>query len=384
MAEYLEKILKELNISNIQDFNKLLNSESSSSSLRIINSNNAESTIGIEYNREEGRIFKDKIEFKECIIDLPNLNLRDSGEINFIDCIFTGRVLIGAADMKSILIDSCIFLDEVIIGMAGIKSEICIYKANFAKLVFESLEAFSIYLADCRIDIFEIVESKINEMRTVSNSISQINVSQTYFRKIYFPHAQIDFNAFKGTSRWRYFSKKASLSHKKNLETVPHSNLFLFVNVTTDEFVDDIIFRREKDTLDFISNCTDIKNNRENYSEIVMNSSIYSQSNSVAKIFMYLFGSFVKPKLILMYAALVYVLFAAIYSTMPLTFKIGDSVSCISFINALYFSGITFTTIGYGDIVPVGFAKYLSVIEGGLGIFLSSSFLVSLIRKYCD
>lgn len=50
--------------------------------------------------------------------------------------------------------------------------------------------------------------------------------------------------------------------------------------------------------------------------------------------------------------------------------------------NSLYFSLITFTTIGYGDISPVGFLKLVAASEGLLGIFLTSSLLVTLTRKY--
>ena len=53
-----------------------------------------------------------------------------------------------------------------------------------------------------------------------------------------------------------------------------------------------------------------------------------------------------------------------------------------SILDAIYYSGITFLTIGYGDIHPANLlAKILSVIEGFLGIFLMSYFTVSFVRK---
>lgn len=384
MAEYLANILKELKISSRHDFDILLKSGQEIPSLEVVDASNAKDVIGIEYDQEEGRIYKEEIEFEGCIINLPTLNLRDSAKVSFVNCIVVGRVLFGAKDYKSILVDSCIFLDETVIGMAGVKDDVCIYKANFAKLVFESLEAITVYIADCRIGKFEVTESNISNLRAVGNSITNISVSQTIFENILFPYGQVDFSNFKGKNRHRFFSKKRCLTYRKNLESSPTPNLFKFVYVTVDEFVDDIMYRKEKETLDFLCNYTDIKNNREYFSDIMINSSIYSQKNILLKLFMWLFGAFVKPSLIVMYGLLVFLIYALIYSNPELYFKVGDNITNIDFLNALYFSGITFTTIGYGDIAPTGLAKIISISEGILGIFLSSSFLVSLIRKYCD
>lgn len=53
-----------------------------------------------------------------------------------------------------------------------------------------------------------------------------------------------------------------------------------------------------------------------------------------------------------------------------------------SWINGLYFSGVTFLTIGYGDIAPLLVAtKILAPIEGVMGLFLMSYFTVSVVRK---
>lgn len=47
-----------------------------------------------------------------------------------------------------------------------------------------------------------------------------------------------------------------------------------------------------------------------------------------------------------------------------------------------YFSGISFTTIGYGDWRPVGFSQVVAMLEGLLGITLSACFTISLTRRY--
>jgi len=52
------------------------------------------------------------------------------------------------------------------------------------------------------------------------------------------------------------------------------------------------------------------------------------------------------------------------------------------FANALYFSVISFTTVGYGDFTPVGLTKLVAMIEVFCGIFIIPLFIVGLSRKY--
>lgn len=51
------------------------------------------------------------------------------------------------------------------------------------------------------------------------------------------------------------------------------------------------------------------------------------------------------------------------------------------FFTYLYFSAITYTTVGYGDLTPIGYARFLSASEGFLGIFMMSAFTVTFARK---
>lgn len=49
--------------------------------------------------------------------------------------------------------------------------------------------------------------------------------------------------------------------------------------------------------------------------------------------------------------------------------------------NYLYFTLITYTTIGYGDITPSGIAKIIAATEGLIGIFMTAIFTVTFTRK---
>jgi hypothetical protein len=52
------------------------------------------------------------------------------------------------------------------------------------------------------------------------------------------------------------------------------------------------------------------------------------------------------------------------------------------FLKAFYFSVVTFTTVGYGDLIPVGVNKIVAMIEAFCGIFIMPLFVIGLSRKY--
>lgn len=52
-----------------------------------------------------------------------------------------------------------------------------------------------------------------------------------------------------------------------------------------------------------------------------------------------------------------------------------------TFGNCLYYSAITFFTVGYGDYFALGWVKPIAVIEGFSGVFLMSYFTVAFVRK---
>lgn len=49
--------------------------------------------------------------------------------------------------------------------------------------------------------------------------------------------------------------------------------------------------------------------------------------------------------------------------------------------NSLYYSGITFFTVGYGDYYVQGILKPFAIFEGFCGVFLMSYFTVAFVRK---
>ena len=106
------------------------------------------------------------------------------------------------------------------------------------------------------------------------------------------------------------------------------------------------------------------------------------------------FTNWYNVMLSIFFAILIY---ATIYCIAPLFYQLGwtsigyiNGISIqISSVSAffqyiglnLYFSIITFTTIGYGDLLPAGLLSFIAGIEGFTGILLTSLFLVTLAKR---
>lgn len=79
--------------------------------------------------------------------------------------------------------------------------------------------------------------------------------------------------------------------------------------------------------------------------------------------------------------------FSILYMILPL-FTHADIVSSVGdpdrlnvFEKSFYHSAITFFTIGYGDYYPSGHVRWLSAVEGWVGVFLMSYFTVAFVRR---
>lgn len=56
-------------------------------------------------------------------------------------------------------------------------------------------------------------------------------------------------------------------------------------------------------------------------------------------------------------------------------------MNLMHFFNALYFSVVTFTTLGYGDISPLGFSRLIAASEAFVGSFTLALFVVVFVKK---
>ncbi|MEE3097943.1 MAG: potassium channel family protein [Bacteroidota bacterium] len=92
------------------------------------------------------------------------------------------------------------------------------------------------------------------------------------------------------------------------------------------------------------------------------------------------------PFRVLFSIVIVNFIFSGIYS---LLYSSVNYLTCLVSFNGLsekvwtnlYFSAITFFTVGYGDCSPMGYFKIIAPIEGFIGVFLMTYFTVAFVRK---
>jgi len=93
------------------------------------------------------------------------------------------------------------------------------------------------------------------------------------------------------------------------------------------------------------------------------------------------------PGRVLLSVVLFWVFFGTLYFTVDIS-GLGKTVSSVGnpdnlsvLLQSFYHSAVTFFTIGYGDVYPMGLSRVLSGIEGFMGVFMMSYFTVAFVRK---
>lgn len=93
------------------------------------------------------------------------------------------------------------------------------------------------------------------------------------------------------------------------------------------------------------------------------------------------------PGRVLLSVIVFWLFFGTIYFILELS-GIGKTVSSVgnpdnmsSLFQSFYHSAVTFFTIGYGDVYPMGVSRILSGLEGFTGVFMMSYFTVAFVRK---
>jgi len=93
------------------------------------------------------------------------------------------------------------------------------------------------------------------------------------------------------------------------------------------------------------------------------------------------------PGRVLLSVVFFWIFFGTTYFIIHLS-GLGQTMSSVQnpdklspFLQSFYHSAITFFTIGYGDVFPMGLSRIVSGLEGFMGVFMMSYFTVAFVRK---
>ena len=331
---------------------------------------------------DESRIYHGRLEFKNIVFDIPDLRIENTRFISFINCIFMGNVKIGqkmSDEIESIYFDYCIFTGPLSISSTKISGSVTLNSINAGNITLCAINSQAMNFSYCRIANLLVEECDAIEFFTFCNEFLYLNMGKNNFKHISFNHAQLNI---------------------KNQPALPDENFGKRISDSFNEFCFTSKADLEKisatgkralrnSTFRFLAAHSDIGLDREATGRLKYLQTLVCQPNRFMYWIQRLIGGFANPFRIVLLACATLALFAFVFYLPFFHFSASnaDGVSVarpLTLAEAFYYSGITFTTIGYGDIFPIGWARPLSVAEGLLGIILTSSFLVSLVRKYIE
>ena len=117
---------------------------------------------------------------------------------------------------------------------------------------------------------------------------------------------------------------------------------------------------------------------------------LFSSKRFISKLVEFSCGYGERPLRIVILSAMVILLFTSIFfitglnnagEIIQISFSASTNENILNLLNALYFSVVTFTTLGYGDILPIGISKLFAGIEALLGGFILALFVVVFVKK---
>ncbi len=87
--------------------------------------------------------------------------------------------------------------------------------------------------------------------------------------------------------------------------------------------------------------------------------------------------------LLMLCCALFYFIFGLRHGDQMLVLSLHNSLldNLYNFVAAIYFSIVTFTTLGYGDITPIGYSRLIAAFEAFTGSFTIALFVVVFVKK---
>jgi hypothetical protein len=332
---------------------------------------------------DESRTYRERLEFENTIFDVPNLLVANSRYVSFINCIFMGNVTINQkiTEIKSIYFDYCIFSGSLRIASTEKVGSVTLNSVNAGDVALLGVGSPSMDISNCRIGNLLIAECEVTEFQTFCNEFFYVDIGSNKFGHVSFSHSQLN------------IKNQPALPDKRLVKKISESfsEFFFAPEHNLDKMSATEKKRLRSSTFRFLATHSDIDLNREAMGHLKYLQVLAYQPNKLLRWIQVVIGGFVMPLRIAKLAFIILTTFALFFCYLPCCqFFVHNTdgasvVRSLTFAEAFYYSGITFTTIGYGDISPIGgWARFLAIIEGLFGLVLTSSFVVSLVRKYTE
>lgn len=325
----------------------------------------------------EHRSYSNNFDFQRTIFDCENISLRNSSRVNLIDCLVLGNLSIGDkyGEKTEVYLDTVAITRQLrITGRGEQMTSVSLVSVQARELVLYNFTTPEIGVMSSRFASTVVHCLMADSLMMTDSELGALSIAECDFQKVQFPAGQVclgDLNASRLIAwlrklRFKPLNFPVGPSAYRALESASRAEAK----------------RREVETLKFLLERTDISYSKGDAAQLKYLRSLAESSSWISRFFVVATGGFIKPFRIVFWATVVIFGFALIYWREPASFR--DAYSICSYWDALYFSGLTFTTIGYGDILPVYWMRGLAVLEGLLGIALSGAFLVSLTRRYIE
>lgn len=383
----LPKILKELEISSTESFQVFLQ-KNDSESLKVFRENNGMNIELPDYKIENNEIHGEFINLKNQIIDMSQLSLYPKAGLSLKNCIFTGKLNIHGKESiptTSIEIENCVFMKELIISgfPQGMERKIQLLHTNVAYFSLYNMKAAEIILSSCKIFFTAIHKTEALKFDTENNELRHFEIEGTDFKEVHFDYRQFDINRMGK----RIIKNLQDFQFEAYAQLNMDMNLFLFLPYKTSEDIKKgESYNTMIETINFLKSSTTLGSDRNRLTKLMFYEVLLKQDNRAHKTFVWATGGFMNPFRFMLIAFIILLSFAGLYTLPGLTFfsiHHGEMQS-LPIGQALYFSGVAFTTIGFGDISPMGISRLFAITEGILGISTMSAFLVALVKKYID
>lgn len=320
----------------------------------------------------EHRLFKDSVVARDTILQIDYLRLRDSERVEFTNCIIVGDLNISMSDKKlrKVCLDRCLVLGEIVVyGIDSSDCSLAIGYTNCFELVVITSQIKSIDLTTCKIPSLCFEELTVDDISMSGNEIDYARFCRVTAKSSRIDHEQFNL---------RRMERKAPQRYKTS--NLPRGFFEFLSMISLGDKHRETLFQ----SFAFLRKHTALESDRRSLNTVRLIESSQYQRSLLRSVTVRLLGSLQKPFRILCAALIVFFLAALAYRFLPLQFVQGQTIIRLDFPTACYFSGVTMMTIGYGDIVPLGIARYLAIIESVLGIAAWSLYVVALVRKYID